>query len=139
MDRQNTIAREVSMKGTGLHTGSKVSLTFKPAAVDSGITFIRTDLPSRPAIKVGVESLTSKKGSLRCNCIGKDDSAIQTVEHLLAALSGLRIHNIEIEIDGSEVPGFDGSSTPIDEALDCRRHCPRRTARAFESCACVNR
>jgi UDP-3-O-[3-hydroxymyristoyl] N-acetylglucosamine deacetylase / 3-hydroxyacyl-[acyl-carrier-protein] dehydratase len=117
MDRQNTIARDVTMKGIGLHTGSKVSLTFKPAAADSGITFIRTDLASRPAVKVGVDSLVSRKGSLRCNCIGKDDSAIQTVEHLLAALSGLGIHNIEIEIDGSEVPGFDGSSTPIYEAL----------------------
>ncbi|MFA5100234.1 MAG: UDP-3-O-acyl-N-acetylglucosamine deacetylase [Candidatus Omnitrophota bacterium] len=117
MNRQRTIAHEVTMKGIGLHTGNKVSLAFKPAAVDSGITFIRTDLPSRPAVKVGVDALVSRKGSLRCNCIGKDDSAIQTVEHLLAALSGLNIHNIAIDINGNEVPGFDGSSAPFYETL----------------------
>ncbi|MFA6383819.1 MAG: UDP-3-O-acyl-N-acetylglucosamine deacetylase [Candidatus Omnitrophota bacterium] len=117
MNKQKTIAREVTIKGTGLHTGNNVSLIFKPAAADSGITFIRTDLASRPVIKVGVDALVSRKGSLRCNCIGKDDSAIQTVEHLLAALSGLNIHNIAIEIDGNEVPGFDGSGTPFYEAL----------------------
>jgi UDP-3-O-[3-hydroxymyristoyl] N-acetylglucosamine deacetylase/3-hydroxyacyl-[acyl-carrier-protein] dehydratase len=78
---------------------------------------VRTDLASKPVIRVGVDALVSRKGSLRCNCIGKDDSAIQTVEHLLAALSGLGIHNIEIDIDGNEVPGLDGSSTPFYDAL----------------------
>lgn len=117
MGNQQTIAKSVTIKGTGLHTGRQVSVTFKPACVDAGISFVRTDLASKPVIRVGVESLTHRTGSLRCNCIGKDESAIQTVEHLLAALSGLGIHNIEIEIDGNEVPGFDGSSIPIYEAL----------------------
>ncbi|MCU0650832.1 MAG: UDP-3-O-acyl-N-acetylglucosamine deacetylase, partial [Candidatus Omnitrophica bacterium] len=110
MDKQKTISKEVTIKGVGLHTGSEVTLIFKPAAADTGIIFVRTDISSRPEIKVGVGSLTMRTGSLRCNYIGKDDSSIQTVEHLLAALSGLGINNIRVEIDGSEVPGFDGSS-----------------------------
>jgi UDP-3-O-[3-hydroxymyristoyl] N-acetylglucosamine deacetylase/3-hydroxyacyl-[acyl-carrier-protein] dehydratase len=118
MIKQRTIAREASIKGIGLHTGNKVTLTFKPAPSDTGITFIRTDLASRPAIQVGVDSLVTRTGSLRCNCIGTDNSAIQTVEHLLAALSGLGIHNIVIEIDGNEVPGLDGSSTLFFDALN---------------------
>jgi UDP-3-O-[3-hydroxymyristoyl] N-acetylglucosamine deacetylase / 3-hydroxyacyl-[acyl-carrier-protein] dehydratase len=117
MDKQKTITHAVTIKGIGLHTGNKVSLTFKPAAVDTGIVFVRSDLPAKPKIQVGIDALVSRTGSLRCNCIGKDDSAIQTVEHLLAALSGLGIHNIEIDIDGNEVPGLDGSSTPFYEAL----------------------
>ena len=117
MIKQRTIAKEISIKGIGLHTGNKVTMTFKPAPPDTGITFIRTDIASRPAIQVGVDSLVNRTGSLRCNCIGKDDSSIQTVEHLLAALSGLGIHNIVIEIDGNEVPGLDGSSTLFFEAL----------------------
>jgi len=117
MAKQKTIAKEISLKGIGLHTGNKVIVTFKSAPAGSGINFIRTDLPGKPAIKVEVESLISKTGSLRCNCIGKDDSAIQTVEHLLAALSGLGINNMFIEIDGNEVPGLDGSALPFFEAI----------------------
>lgn len=117
MSNQNTIARSVAVKGIGLHTGKQVAVTFKPAPCDSGIVFIRTDLESKPVIRVGVEALGDRTGSLRCNCIGEDESAIQTVEHLLAAISGLGIHNIEIEINGNEVPGFDGSSAVIYEAL----------------------
>ncbi|MDD4940567.1 MAG: UDP-3-O-acyl-N-acetylglucosamine deacetylase [Candidatus Omnitrophica bacterium] len=117
MSNQNTIAKSVTIKGIGLHTGKQVCAVFKPAAVDTGIVFVRTDLAGKPSVRVGVDELTRRTGSLRCNCIGKDDSAILTVEHLLAALSGLNIHNIEIEIDGNEVPGFDGSGTPFYDAL----------------------
>jgi len=117
MKKQRTIAKEFTLKGVGLHTGNKVSMAFHPAEVDSGITFIRTDLPSKPVIRLGVDALLLRKGSLRCNCIGKGESVIQTVEHLLAALSGLNINNIAIEIDGNEVPGLDGSSAPFYEAL----------------------
>lgn len=117
MSSQNTIAKSVTIKGIGLHTGKQVCAVFKPAAVDTGIVFVRTDLAGKPSVWVGVDELTRRTGSLRCNCIGKDDSAILTVEHLLAALSGLNIHNIEIEIDGNEVPGFDGSGRPFYDAL----------------------
>lgn len=117
MAKQKTVSREITVKGAGLHTGSTVSLTFKPAPADAGICFIRTDLPGKPSVKVGVESLVSKTGSLRCNSIGKDDSAIQTVEHLLSVLSGIGICNLVVEIDGNEVPGMDGSGLPFYNAI----------------------
>ena len=110
MDQQKTISKEVAVKGVGLHSGKNVSMTLKPAAADAGIVFVRVDLPGKPAIKVCADSLQERSGSLRCSRIGSDAAYVQTVEHLLAALSGFGIDNLVIEIDGDEVPGMDGSS-----------------------------
>lgn len=117
MDKQRTIAKEVSLKGIGLHTGKKVNLTFKPAAVNNGIQFVRTDLPDKPAIKVSVEHLCPKSGSLRFSYLDKDGIQVYTIEHLLAALYGMGIDNLDIEIDSKEVPGLDGSSLEFLEVL----------------------
>lgn len=117
MIKQRSIQKEISIKGVGLHTGNKVNVKFLPAEADYGIVFIRTDLENKPQIKVGVDSLVARSGSLRCSCIGKEESAIQTIEHLLAALVGLDIDNLKIEIDGNEVPGLDGSSLNYYELL----------------------
>ena len=110
MEKQKTIQREVSLKGVGIHTGNKVSITFKPAQVDSGINFKRTDLSSSPIIKASVGNLLAQYDSLRRTSIGKDGIQIQTIEHLMAVLGGMCIDNILIEIDNNEVPGLDGSS-----------------------------
>jgi UDP-3-O-[3-hydroxymyristoyl] N-acetylglucosamine deacetylase/3-hydroxyacyl-[acyl-carrier-protein] dehydratase len=110
MEKQRTIAKEATVKGIGLHSGSKATIIFKPAAVDSGIRFVRTDLAQRPVIGVCVENLFLKTGSMRYSYLEKDGIQIYTIEHLLAALSGLAIDNLTIEIDSEEVPGFDGSS-----------------------------
>ncbi len=117
MDKQKTIAKEAVLKGIGLHTGKKVTLTFKPAAVNSGIQFVRTDLPDKPAIKVSVEHICPKSGSLRFSYLDKDGIQVDTIEHLLAALYGMSIDNLDIEIDSKEVPGLDGSSLEFLEVL----------------------
>jgi UDP-3-O-acyl-N-acetylglucosamine deacetylase len=110
MDKQRTIGKELSLKGIGLHTANKVNITFKPAGPDTGINFIRTDLPDRPVIKASVDNLLSPSVSPRRTSIGKDNVEIQTIEHLMAALTGAGIDNIYIEIDNDEAPGLDGSS-----------------------------
>ena len=117
MEKQRTITKEFSVKGVGLHTAAKVNMTFKPAAVDTGITFIRTDLPGRPAIKVCYENILPQSLSPRRTSVGVDNAQVQTIEHLMAALIGLGIDNLVIEIDNNEVPGLDGSSANYAESL----------------------
>ena len=117
MDKQRTIAKEASLKGIGLHTAKKVSLTFKPADIDTGINFIRTDLPNKPVIKASIDYVLSQFRSPRRTSLGRDSIEIHTIEHLMAALSGLCIDNIYIEIDNDEVPGLDGSSLNFLEIL----------------------
>lgn len=117
MDRQKTIERSVSLKGIGLHTANKVNIIFKPADVDTGINFIRTDLPNKPVIKASLDYVISQSRSPRRTSIGCDGAEIHTVEHLMAALSGLGIDNLHIEIDNDEVPGLDGSGLNFLEIL----------------------
>src|SRR3989338_6896602 len=117
MEKQKTIARELSLSGIGLHTASRVNVVFKPAPEDSGINFVRVDLPEKPVIKVGVESLLVSGSSLRRTSIGCGGVEIQTIEHLMAALAGIEIDNIRIELDNVEVPGLDGSSLNFLEML----------------------
>ncbi len=109
MDRQRTIAKALSLKGVGLHTGNKVNITFKPAQESCGINFIRIDLPEKPVIKASVENLLPASHSPRRTSIGKGQVEVQTIEHLMGALAGVGIDNINIEIDSDEVPGLDGS------------------------------
>jgi UDP-3-O-[3-hydroxymyristoyl] N-acetylglucosamine deacetylase/3-hydroxyacyl-[acyl-carrier-protein] dehydratase len=95
-----------------------VNLTFKPAPVDSGINFMRTDLPQRPVIKATLEHVLSQVRSPRRTSIGLDSIEVHTIEHLMAALAGLGIDNLYIEIDNDEVPGLDGSSLNFLEILN---------------------
>ncbi|HLD82767.1 MAG TPA: UDP-3-O-acyl-N-acetylglucosamine deacetylase, partial [Candidatus Omnitrophota bacterium] len=118
MDNQKTIAKEVSLKGVGLHTGNPVNLAFKPAEIDAGINFIRTDLPSHPVIKASVEQVVSLEQSPRRTSIRQENIQVQTIEHLMSALFGLGIDNLYIEIDNEEVPGLDGSSLNFLNALN---------------------
>ncbi|MFA5145541.1 MAG: bifunctional UDP-3-O-[3-hydroxymyristoyl] N-acetylglucosamine deacetylase/3-hydroxyacyl-ACP dehydratase [Candidatus Omnitrophota bacterium] len=117
MDKQRTIGKEFNLKGIGLHTGNKVNITFKPAPADTGINFIRTDLPGKPMVKASVDCLLLSSGSPRRTSIGRDKAEIQTIEHVMAALAGAGIDNILIEIDNAEVPGLDGSSLNFLEAI----------------------
>lgn len=117
MNKQKTIAKELKLNGVGLHTANKVSITFKPSGIDTGINFIRTDLPERPRIKAMVDSLLSSAQSPRRTSIGSENAQVQTIEHIMAALSGLGIDNICIEVDNNEVPGLDGSSLKFMEML----------------------
>jgi UDP-3-O-[3-hydroxymyristoyl] N-acetylglucosamine deacetylase/3-hydroxyacyl-[acyl-carrier-protein] dehydratase len=118
MDKQRTIERVVGLEGIGLHTANKVTLTFKPADIDTGINFIRTDLPNKPVIKASIDYVLSQLRSPRRTSLGHDSVEIHSIEHLMAALAGLGIDNLYIEIDNDEVPGLDGSSLNFLEILN---------------------
>jgi len=117
MEKQRTIKKEKSLKGIGLHTGNKVSLTFRPAPVNSGINFVRTDLAGHPQISADIHNLLLLDESARRTSVGSNGIEIHTVEHLLACLAGLGIDNLYILIDSNEVPGLDGSAKEFMEAL----------------------
>ena len=111
---QKTIETACEYVGTGLHTGERVTIRFKPAPPNSGVVFVRTDLPGFPRVPVHVENASFR---LRRTSILKDGVEINTTEHLLASLAGIGIDNLEIEIDGGEVPGCDGSARIFLELL----------------------
>ena len=115
--RQTTLAREIILTGTGVHSGAPVSLTLHPAEADTGLRFIVTKrgrvVAEIPAHVSNVKNLTL------CTVIGDDTGiTVGTVEHLLAALRGLSIDNCYIEIDSKEVPIMDGSSADFVDAID---------------------
>lgn len=117
MKNQNTIKSEVSLQGIGIHTGEKVKVTFKPAPIDSGINFIRVDLPEKPAICANIPNVLEASLRIRRTAIGKENAQVHTIEHFMASFSGLGIDNINVEIDGPETPGLDGSAKEIVAAL----------------------
>lgn len=113
---QRTIAGEETIKGIGLHTGQETSITFKPAEADSGIRFIRADLPNKPVIEVKAENARLEE-SLFMTALGNGSERIFTVEHVLAACHGLGIDNILLEVSSSEPPICDGSSQEFVSAI----------------------
>ena len=110
MSKQMTIAEPVSFSGIGLHTGNLTTLTFKPAPADKGITFYRTDLPGRPAVRADVDNVVDVS---RGTTIAYGEARVQTIEHVLAAVFGMGIDNLDIEVDANETPVGDGSSLPF--------------------------
>lgn len=113
--KQTTISKPISLNGVGLHTGQEVKLTFKPAKADNGYTFTRVDLESNPIIEANINFVTSTQ---RGTVLEKNGVTIQTCEHVLAALVGLEIDNVNIELNASEPPIMDGSSKYFVEALE---------------------
>jgi len=113
--KQTTIAKEVSLIGVGLHTGKDVTLTFKPAEANVGYAFVRVDLEGSPVIEADASYVTNTQ---RGTCLEKNGVTIQTCEHVLAALVGLEIDNVYMEINASEPPIMDGSSKFFVEALE---------------------
>jgi UDP-3-O-[3-hydroxymyristoyl] N-acetylglucosamine deacetylase len=108
MRSQRTIKNEVSFEGIGLHTGRHAKVVLKPASRDTGITFIRSD--KNTVIKAHVGSVID---TAFATTIGQDGTKIRTVEHIMAALAGLGIDNIVIDVTGPEIPILDGSSTEL--------------------------
>ena len=113
--KQTTISKPISLNGVGLHTGQEVKLTFKPAKADNGYTFTRVDLESNPIIEANINFVTSTQ---RGTVLEKNGVTIQTCEHVLAALVGLEIDNVNIELNASGPPIMDGSSKYFVEALE---------------------
>ena len=108
MRAQRTIKQEVSFEGIGLHTGKHATVTLKPASRDEGITFIRLDKPA--LIKANVGSVID---TAFATTLGYNGVKIKTVEHMPAALAGLGIDNLTVEVNGPEMPILDGSSTEL--------------------------
>ncbi len=117
MEFQRTIKDSAELKGIGLHTGQPVKLKFKNAPPNSGINFSRTDIKDSALIGANLYQMIDQKRSPRRTSIGNGQLEVQTVEHLMASLWCLGIDNILVEIDGSELPGLDGSATGFLEVL----------------------
>lgn len=110
MLKQRTLQKKVSITGVGLHNGEKVKLTLRPAAIDTGIVFRRTDLPGMPEIQATPDAVSDTR---MCSALEKNGARVATVEHLMSALAGLGVDNIVVELDASEIPIMDGSSGPF--------------------------
>jgi UDP-3-O-[3-hydroxymyristoyl] N-acetylglucosamine deacetylase/3-hydroxyacyl-[acyl-carrier-protein] dehydratase len=114
-DKQHTLAAPLSISGTGLHTGILVDMTLKPANAGFGIQFQRIDLPHQPVIKADCDLVTDTS---RGTTLQVGEARVSTVEHILAALIGVGIDNVLIELNGPEIPIMDGSSMPFVELLE---------------------
>lgn len=117
--KQATIKKEVSFAGRGLHTGNETKITFKPAPENYGRKFVRVDVENSPEINAIVDNVVQNKeiDSLRGTTIQVDGVEVHTVEHVLAALVGLEIDNVRIELNANEPPIGDGSAMPFVKIL----------------------
>lgn len=113
--KQKTLAKEFSINGKGLHTSCQVSMTFKPAPVNHGFKFQRVDLEHKPIISALVDFVVD---TARGTVIESEGARISTIEHSLAALTGMDLDNVLIEIDNEEVPILDGSARYFVEAIE---------------------
>lgn len=111
---QKTLAREASCSGVGVHSGRIVHLTVKPAPVNHGIRFVRTDLPDNPSVPARFNKVVDTS---LATVIGSDGFIISTIEHLMAAFTGLTIDNAVVEVDSYEMPIMDGSAGPFTDML----------------------
>jgi len=110
MHLQRTLKKEISCFSVGLHTGRKVNMKIKPAPVDTGIIFVRTDLPDALPIHANYNNVCD---TTLATTLGANGVTVSTVEHLLSAFSGMGVDNAIIELDSFEVPVMDGSALPF--------------------------
>ncbi|MGG7035798.1 MAG: bifunctional UDP-3-O-[3-hydroxymyristoyl] N-acetylglucosamine deacetylase/3-hydroxyacyl-ACP dehydratase [Flavobacterium sp.] len=115
MVKQKTIKNEITLSGVGLHTGGEVTMTFKPAPVNNGFTFVRMDLEGHPVIEADANYVVNTQRGTNLEKLGVK---IQTSEHVLAALTGCDLDNVIIELNASEPPIMDGSSKYFVEAVE---------------------
>ena len=115
MVKQKTIKASISLTGVGLHTGKEVKITFKPAPINNGYTFVRVDLEGQPIIEADANYVVNTQRGTNLEKLGVK---IQTPEHVLAALVGCDLDNVIIELDASELPIMDGSSKYFVEAIE---------------------
>ncbi len=108
--RQRTISKPVSFSGIGVHSGKKVNLTIKPAPVNHGIKFVRTDLTDKPSVSAHFNMVVDTS---LATVIGYDGFIVSTIEHLMASFAGLSIDNAIVELDAYELPIMDGSAGPF--------------------------
>ena len=129
-DKQHTLSKSISISGTGLHTGVLVDMTLTPANPGYGIQFQRVDLPNKPTIKADCDLVTDTS---RGTTLQVGDVKISTVEHILAALVGMGVDNLLIEVNGPEIPIIDGSSSPFIEKIEAAGILEQDAAKAWYS------
>lgn len=133
--RQRTLKSSINCTGVGLHSGNKISMTMKPADVDTGVVFHRTDIQGKGAV---IPARFDRVVDTRlCSVLGNEDGVtVGTVEHVMAALAGCGIDNVVIELNGAEVPIMDGSSEPFVFLIECagivEQDAPRRVIRVLK-------
>ncbi|HLT78450.1 MAG TPA: UDP-3-O-acyl-N-acetylglucosamine deacetylase [Ferrovibrio sp.] len=114
---QRTLKNRIKCSGIGLHSGAKVQMVLNPAAPDTGVVFRRVDLPGKPLVRARHDQVTDLR---MCTTVAAGEGvSIGTVEHLLAALAGMGVDNVLVDIDGPEVPVMDGSSAPFVFLIEC--------------------
>lgn len=128
MRNQHTIASPVSCSGVGLHSGHPVTMTLMPAPPDTGVVFIRKTDGNAIRFSASIHHLVSTE---LCTAISSQGAQIKTIEHVLAALSGLGIDNVIIEVDAAEVPVLDGSAGPFVRLIRAAGILPQKRAQAF--------
>jgi UDP-3-O-[3-hydroxymyristoyl] N-acetylglucosamine deacetylase len=128
--QQTTLRAPVSLSGVGVHSGDEVTIVLHPAEADHGIAFLRTGLSGTDRV-IDARHLAVTATEL-CTVIGdRERGAVATIEHLMAALAGLGIDNVLVEIDGPEVPIMDGSAMPFIEAIDQAGICVLGASRRY--------
>ena len=113
-EKQKTIKNEVALRGKGLHSGIDVVITLKPAPENHGFVFKRIDLPNQPTIRALAENVTDTS---RGTTLEENNAKVATIEHCLAACTGMELDNVLFEINAPEAPILDGSSWPYVEAI----------------------
>lgn len=111
---QTTLADSVSYSGIGLHAAQEVHMVMRPAPVNTGIVFIRTDLPGQPSVQAHLSKVTN---TMRATTLEDGEAKVFTVEHVLSALNGLQVDNCIVEMDSAEPPVADGSSLNFVELI----------------------
>jgi UDP-3-O-acyl N-acetylglucosamine deacetylase len=126
--KQQTITTPVATEGVGYWSGEDVRVEFRPAPIDTGIVFVRADLPGAPRIPATVYQRVEmpRRTTLHCG-----DASVEMVEHIMAALAGLQIDNCEVRVDRQEMPGCDGSCLPFVEALRTAGIVPQEAMRPW--------
>lgn len=111
---QTTLAGSVSYSGIGLHAAQEVHMVMRPAPANTGIVFIRTDLPGQPSVRAHLSKVTN---TMRATTLEDGEAKVFTVEHVLSALNGLQVDNCIVEMDSAEPPVADGSSLNFVELI----------------------
>jgi UDP-3-O-acyl N-acetylglucosamine deacetylase len=114
MDKQATLVAPIEVSGIGLHTGNRCKAVFKPAPENTGVVFVRTDLPGAPSIQAHYANVI---GVIRGTTVGNEMMSVHTIEHMLSAVYALGIDNLIIEMNANEPPVLDGSSQDFFDAL----------------------
>jgi len=113
-EKQRTIKSDISLTGIGLHTGNSCTMTFRPAEPNTGIRFVRVDIPGQPWVIADIDHVVDLA---RGTTLQHGDAKVHTVEHVLAAFAGMQIDNMRVELDSNEPPIGDGSAKPYVDML----------------------